>query len=412
MSEITSQVQPTPSGPSNEVTAQAPPNARPSEHPDYPPSSFTLPKQRGLPSLARRRAGRSAVARHSDSEFDRRPLRRSGVGYPPCNASVLRHVHGADGCGCSLQHLVAVLQPPPLVGPPARLPELRRHRYPAPYFLYHSTINIFGLIILILPTVMTAWVGWLLIASFLSWPIRRAGLLVVLVLAWGSFALLRFDGVTGSMKMTLSLRWSQTAEERFLAEHASRKKSAEVLALVGEKAPDLNPGDWPAFRGEARWSSSGRPPRYGLDEASAEGIVAAPSRTGLGFVRRYWRPPLHARAARRQGNCCLLQRQDGRRSLGARRRRPLYRSGGWPWPPRDAHLPRRQNLRLWSYRKAQLSRRGNGQGDMAARCHRRLGRQGATVGLRVVAADRARCGVGLRRRPQWEKRRGLRYRVG
>ena len=37
MSDITSQVQPTPSGSSNDITDQAP--ARPAGHPDYPPGA-------------------------------------------------------------------------------------------------------------------------------------------------------------------------------------------------------------------------------------------------------------------------------------------------------------------------------------------------------------------------------------
>ena len=42
------------------------------------------------------------------------------------------------------------------------------------YFLCDPTFNVFSVIIMALPVVMTVWVGWLLVASFLSWPLRRA----------------------------------------------------------------------------------------------------------------------------------------------------------------------------------------------------------------------------------------------
>ncbi|HZY84101.1 MAG TPA: PQQ-binding-like beta-propeller repeat protein [Gemmataceae bacterium] len=95
------------------------------------------------------------------------------------------------------------------------------------------------------PTAMTAWVVWLLLTPFLSWPTRRAGLLVVLFLAWAWMPLVRIDGIDGSLSATLAWRWSPTAEERFLANRPTNVDlPAEVLTL--------RPGDWPAFRGPNR----------------------------------------------------------------------------------------------------------------------------------------------------------------
>jgi outer membrane protein assembly factor BamB len=95
------------------------------------------------------------------------------------------------------------------------------------------------------PAALTAWVGWLLVTPFLSWPVRRAGLLVVLLLAWGWMPLFRLEGIDGSFSATLVWRWSPTAEERFLAD---RPRTVELPAEV----LTLRPGDWPGFRGPNR----------------------------------------------------------------------------------------------------------------------------------------------------------------
>jgi len=94
--------------------------------------------------------------------------------------------------------------------------------------------------------VTTAWVGWLLVTPFLSWPVRRWGLVVVLLLVWSFFPLLRFDGVDGSMKADFAWRWSPTAEQQFLAESRGTPAAPDAEVLT------LQPGDWPGFRGPER----------------------------------------------------------------------------------------------------------------------------------------------------------------
>ena len=46
---------------------------------------------------------------------------------------------------------------------------------------------------------------WLLVTPFLRWPVRRLGLLAMLVLGWGYFTLVRLDGIDGSMHASLSI---------------------------------------------------------------------------------------------------------------------------------------------------------------------------------------------------------------
>jgi outer membrane protein assembly factor BamB len=105
-----------------------------------------------------------------------------------------------------------------------------------------------GLLLFGLPVVLTLSVGWLVLTLWLSWPIRRAGLLVLFVVGWGSCDLFRFDGIAGSMQSEISWRWSPTAEERFLAERG------EATGFVANQAVELTlqPGDWPGFRGPRR----------------------------------------------------------------------------------------------------------------------------------------------------------------
>src|SRR5262249_3858786 len=113
--------------------------------------------------------------------------------------------------------------------------------------LFHSDfmVRFYAAIMYGLPVALTAWVGWLLVTPFLSWPVRRAGLLVVLLLAWGWMPLVRIDGIDGSMSATLAWRWSPTAEESFLAD---RPRTVDLPA----EALALGPGDWPGFRGPNR----------------------------------------------------------------------------------------------------------------------------------------------------------------
>jgi outer membrane protein assembly factor BamB len=108
----------------------------------------------------------------------------------------------------------------------------------------------FGLILYMLPWVTTAWVGWLLLTPFLRWQVRRAGLVLVLVLVWGYFALIRFDGVDGNFTADLNWRWAPTAEERFLAERGG--ESGGVAPAPAGKKLMLQSGDWPGFRGAGR----------------------------------------------------------------------------------------------------------------------------------------------------------------
>jgi outer membrane protein assembly factor BamB len=107
-----------------------------------------------------------------------------------------------------------------------------------------------ALLVYTLPYALTAWVGWLLVSWFLTWPVRRAGLVLVLLGAGVASCLLRMDGVNGDFVAHFSWRWTPTAEDRLLAE---LKNKAPVSARVENASPlGEQPGDWPEFRGPRR----------------------------------------------------------------------------------------------------------------------------------------------------------------
>jgi outer membrane protein assembly factor BamB len=120
----------------------------------------------------------------------------------------------------------------------------------AAYPLYHEkfTYRLYGPIIRALPLATTAWVGWLLVTPGLRWPARRVGSLVAIVLALGYCTLLRFDGADSSFTPAVSWRWSPTAEDLYLADLSARQAAQPDSAAP----PELQPGDWPGFRGPSR----------------------------------------------------------------------------------------------------------------------------------------------------------------
>jgi outer membrane protein assembly factor BamB len=102
------------------------------------------------------------------------------------------------------------------------------------------------LLVYALPVVLTVWVLWLVVASFLSWSVQRLGLVLVLLLAWGAWSLIDFDGLDGSLNGKLVLRFRTTAEDRFMATRGNIGKAPAAAGLT------LDDADWPGFRGKNR----------------------------------------------------------------------------------------------------------------------------------------------------------------
>ena len=69
-----------------------------------------------------------------------------------------------------------------------------------------------------LPVLCVAFVAWAVATRRLSDGLRRASMVATILLASGVFALLRTDGVTGDGLAEFSWRWSETAEQRLVAQ--------------------------------------------------------------------------------------------------------------------------------------------------------------------------------------------------
>jgi outer membrane protein assembly factor BamB len=115
-----------------------------------------------------------------------------------------------------------------------------------PTFMY----RLYGPIVRGLPMVSTVWVLWLLLTPRLQWSLRRWGSVAAIILAWGYCDLVRLDGVYGDFSAQTAWRWTETDEDRFMAELAQRKSAPKSVSDV--KVAELRPGDWPGFRGPNR----------------------------------------------------------------------------------------------------------------------------------------------------------------
>ncbi|MBI3410735.1 MAG: PQQ-like beta-propeller repeat protein [Planctomycetes bacterium] len=118
------------------------------------------------------------------------------------------------------------------------------------YTVFHPSFDLFGVFFLALPAVTTAAVLALLVTPFLSWRVRRVTVLVVMVLGWGYYTLVRYEGATGAFDSTLTFRWVASAEDKYQVEIAAgRLGKVQPLEAASVKALALQPGDWPGFRG-------------------------------------------------------------------------------------------------------------------------------------------------------------------
>ncbi|HYH86838.1 MAG TPA: PQQ-binding-like beta-propeller repeat protein [Pyrinomonadaceae bacterium] len=105
-----------------------------------------------------------------------------------------------------------------------------------------------------IPALSLALVAWAVAAGRLSSGLRRASLVAAVVLACGVFTLLRTGGITGDADSDFHWRWTETPEERLLAqagdEPATLSSSSSSLPVAPAAAK--TEADWPGFRGAGR----------------------------------------------------------------------------------------------------------------------------------------------------------------
>jgi outer membrane protein assembly factor BamB len=113
----------------------------------------------------------------------------------------------------------------------------------------HRSIQ-FGLPTVGLPVALTLLTLWLLVVQWTGFAWKRLGLLAVLALGWGYFALIRIDGLNADLQSTTRWRWTPTPEEALLAEKA---RAPQATPRPASQSPlTLSAGDWPTYRGPDR----------------------------------------------------------------------------------------------------------------------------------------------------------------
>jgi len=108
--------------------------------------------------------------------------------------------------------------------------------------------------ILIVPVLCLALVIWAVASRRLSNKLRRASLVIVVLLTCAAFTLIRTSGATSKLAQDFHWRWSKTPEERLLAQAADEQPAlASAPAAPSSTSSGATTGaDWPGFRGANR----------------------------------------------------------------------------------------------------------------------------------------------------------------
>ena len=77
--------------------------------------------------------------------------------------------------------------------------------------------NPFFMFLASLPTILTAWLAWVVVARGMKPIHQRLGFCIAMLLAFGYFTLVRFDGLDASQQAETSWRWRPSKEQSFLS---------------------------------------------------------------------------------------------------------------------------------------------------------------------------------------------------
>ncbi len=121
-----------------------------------------------------------------------------------------------------------------------------------------GSMGLLGVFMAGLPFVLTVWIAWLALSNRLvqlSPAVQRIGLCVLILLTWGYFDLVRWEGLDGGQHSKFAWRWSKTSEDEFLAQHNSASPNGatnSTQAASASTALQAKPTDWVEFRGPDR----------------------------------------------------------------------------------------------------------------------------------------------------------------
>ncbi len=133
----------------------------------------------------------------------------------------------------------------------------------AAWLFRHPDIRADGLVVLVLPFLMTVWAIGTAALTWLRLPHWRAWIVSAGIAAYAIFAcLIRIEGVTSGLRAEWTWRWSPTKDERFQAWQAERAAAGaqgansgtttQTTTDVAEEPLVASPGDWLEFRGPRR----------------------------------------------------------------------------------------------------------------------------------------------------------------
>jgi len=113
-------------------------------------------------------------------------------------------------------------------------------------------LNIIAWLIMAVPIVLSVWAGALLLTNWHWARARRTVVIAGILLAWGSFTLIRMDGLNGDTGMSFRFRWTPTAEDLYRAQLAKAGQTPQPSLIDTSTPLHLQSGDWPGFRGAER----------------------------------------------------------------------------------------------------------------------------------------------------------------
>jgi outer membrane protein assembly factor BamB len=111
--------------------------------------------------------------------------------------------------------------------------------------LAHKSYEPFGFLMASVQYVLTGCALWLVAAR--RWPAThsRIALAAIILVEFGAFDLVRWEGLDGRLHSSIAWRWSATPEQTFLATKAA-------VEAVPQKPWSPKPGDCPEYRGALR----------------------------------------------------------------------------------------------------------------------------------------------------------------
>ncbi len=104
--------------------------------------------------------------------------------------------------------------------------------------------------VLAVPVVTLFFVAWAAATRRFSDGLRRVTMVATILVVCGAFALIRTGGFTAELDHDLHWRWSQTPEERLLAQAGDEPATPSSVPAI--PATTQNGTDWPGFRGPER----------------------------------------------------------------------------------------------------------------------------------------------------------------